>query len=58
VLWWHVNIYLESFWNFYAIYSGAIVCYVLLGTPAGYTSARLYKGKKKVQIKDLFFFFL
>lgn len=25
--------------------AGAIVCYVLLGTPAGYTSARLYKCK-------------
>jgi hypothetical protein len=26
---------------------GAIVCYVLLGTPAGYTSARLYKSKTR-----------
>ena len=24
---------------------GAVVCYVLLGTPAGYTSARLYKSR-------------
>jgi len=32
------------------IYIGAIVCYVLLGTPAGYTSARLYKS----EILDLF----
>ncbi len=34
--------------NFYLIYSGAIVCYVLLGTPAGYTSARLCKSKKMI----------
>ena len=26
---------------------GAIVCYVLLGTPAGYTSARLYKSESR-----------
>ena len=25
---------------------GAVVCYVLLGTPAGYTSARLYKSRR------------
>ncbi|CAF2613373.1 unnamed protein product [Rotaria sp. Silwood2] len=28
---------------FVLICQGAIICYVLLGTPAGYTSARLYK---------------
>jgi ABC-type glycerol-3-phosphate transport system permease component len=27
------------------ICTGTIVCYVLLGTPAGYTSARFYKSK-------------
>ncbi|CAF4639019.1 unnamed protein product, partial [Rotaria magnacalcarata] len=29
-----------------ALMTCAIVCYVLLGTPAGYTSARLYKSNK------------
>lgn len=35
------------FSNVFWFFIGAIVCYVLLGTPAGYTSARLYKCKKK-----------
>lgn len=34
-----------------ALMTCAVVLWVLLGTPAGYVSARLYKSKKKIKMR-------